>query len=239
MTREQVERHLLRGLELLRQRRRGVRHRGVGGADVAGRRQAGAAAVDALGRARLGRTWGRRIMRRTRPASTRRAISSRFDATQYRQPSTSLYTSRELIGHAAAEGRGTANTNNENLVAVQRCRTRAWSPASRCRCRDGYFHVGDAPRAGRVQQARSARSRSIDMLAAAANMDPLAFRLQNIATTSRTSAGRRCSRPWRRPRTGSRGSRPEHPDRATSSAAAGSRSARTARRTPRRSPRSR
>ena len=98
----------------------------------------------------------------------------------------------------------------------------------------------DVARCGRRTRRRR-RSRSeqmIDELAYAAKMDPVAFRLKNIATTTsrrriRRSGGRTRSRASRSWRTGSRGSPPRTSRTRTSSPAAASRSGTTRTRAPR------
>jgi CO/xanthine dehydrogenase Mo-binding subunit len=100
-----------------------------------------------------------------------------FQATQYLQPSTSLYTSRELIGHELPAD-GLANTNNENLMEYYEVPSKRLIAKS-LPLREGYFHVGTL-RAPAAVQTAFAEEQFVDMLAEAAGMDPLEFRLQNM-----------------------------------------------------------
>jgi CO/xanthine dehydrogenase Mo-binding subunit len=100
-----------------------------------------------------------------------------FGATQYLQPSTSLYTSRELIGQPLPPD-GTANTNNENLFEYYEVPSKRLVAKS-LPLREGYFHVGTLRAPAAIQTAFGSEQIT-DMLAEAAGMDPLAFRLQNM-----------------------------------------------------------
>jgi CO/xanthine dehydrogenase Mo-binding subunit len=100
-----------------------------------------------------------------------------FQGTQYLQPSTSLYTSRELIGQPLPAD-GLAGTNDENLMPYYQVPSRRLVAKS-LPLREGYFHVGTL-RAPAAIQTAFAEEQLVDMLAEAAGMDPLAFRLQNM-----------------------------------------------------------
>jgi CO/xanthine dehydrogenase Mo-binding subunit len=113
-----------------------------------------------------------------------------YDWTQWTQGGTSIYTSRELLGTTApgatpanaiptSVGGGNANTENTSpWMKVKRAGAyRLLSkpvPSS-----GGIFHSGPL-RAPGAQQATLADAQIIDMMAVAAGMDSLAFRLQNL-----------------------------------------------------------
>jgi len=113
-----------------------------------------------------------------------------YDWTQWTQGGTSIYTSRELLGTTApgatpanaiptSVGGGNANTENTSpWMKVKRAGAyRLLSkpvPSS-----GGIFHSGPV-RAPGAQQATIADAQIIDMMAVAAGMDSLAFRLQNL-----------------------------------------------------------
>jgi len=113
-----------------------------------------------------------------------------YDWTQWTQGGTSIYTSRELLGTTApgatagnaiptSVAGGNANTENTSpWMKVKRAGAyRLLSkpvPSS-----GGIFHSGPL-RAPGAQQATLADAQIIDMMAVAAGMDSLAFRLQNI-----------------------------------------------------------
>jgi CO/xanthine dehydrogenase Mo-binding subunit len=100
-----------------------------------------------------------------------------YRATQYLQPNTSLYTTRELIGHPLPKD-GTATTNDENLAPMYTIPNRR-TTAKSLPLREGYFHVGPL-RAPSGPQTVFASEQVIDMLAFEAGMDPLEFRLKNM-----------------------------------------------------------
>jgi nicotinate dehydrogenase subunit B len=114
-----------------------------------------------------------------------------YDWTQWTQGGTSIYTSRELLG--AATG-GNPNNNPPTSVAGGSANTENTSPWMKVKGKGAYrlvskpvpstggiFHSG-AMRAPGAQQATLADAQVMDMLAVAAGMDPLAFRLQNMNT---------------------------------------------------------
>jgi CO/xanthine dehydrogenase Mo-binding subunit len=100
-----------------------------------------------------------------------------FQGTQYLQPSTSLFTSRELIGHPLPND-GLAGTNDENLFIYYQVPSRRLVAKS-LPLREGYFHVGTL-RAPAAVQTAFATEQLMDMLAIEAGQDSLAFRLQNM-----------------------------------------------------------
>jgi nicotinate dehydrogenase subunit B len=113
-----------------------------------------------------------------------------YDWTQWTQGGTSIYTSRELLGTTApgataanaiptSVAGGNANTENTSpWMTVKRAGayrlTSKPVPSS-----GGIFHSGPL-RAPGAQQATLADAQIIDMMAVAAGMDSLAFRLQNM-----------------------------------------------------------
>jgi nicotinate dehydrogenase subunit B len=112
-----------------------------------------------------------------------------YDFVQWVQGGTSIYTSRELLG---AAGGGNPNNNPPTSVAGGSANTENSSPWMKVKTAGAYrlvskpvpstggiFHSG-ALRAPGAQQATIADAQIIDMMAVAAGMDPLAFRLQNI-----------------------------------------------------------
>ena len=139
-----------------------------------------------------------------------------YSATGFSQGGTSIYTGRELDGPVGAPtptanaiptvvaGSGTVSENLSPWMQVSGTNYRLMNkPIS---SQYGIFHSGPL-RAPGAPQTTFADAQTMDMLAVASGMDSLAFRLQNMLPgLDRTSAGRRCSRPRRPPRTGSRGS---------------------------------
>jgi len=115
-----------------------------------------------------------------------------YDWTQWVQGGTSLYTSRELLGTSAPGATaanaaptfvpgGSANTENTSPW-MKVSRSGAYRLTSKpVPSTGGIFH-SSALRAPGAQQATLADAQIIDMLAVAANMDSLAFRLQNLNT---------------------------------------------------------
>jgi len=114
-----------------------------------------------------------------------------YDWTQYVQGGTSIYTSRELLGAGPGSPSSTANTI-PTFVAGGNANTENTSPWMKVKrfgnyrltskpvpSTGGIFHSG-ALRAPGAQQSTLADAQIIDMLAVAAGMDSLAFRLQNI-----------------------------------------------------------
>jgi CO/xanthine dehydrogenase Mo-binding subunit len=114
-----------------------------------------------------------------------------YDWTQYVQGGTNIYTSRELLGSASGSPSPTANTIPTS-VAGGNANTENTSPWMKVRRAGAYrliskpvpstggiLHSG-ALRAPGAQQATLADAQIIDMMAVAAGMDSLAFRLQNM-----------------------------------------------------------
>jgi len=112
-----------------------------------------------------------------------------YDWVQCVQGGTSIYTSRELLG---AAGGGNPNNNPPTSVAGGSANTENTSPWMKVKTQGAYrlvskpvpstggiFHSG-ALRAPGAQQSTLADAQLMDMLAVAAGMDPLAFRLQNM-----------------------------------------------------------
>jgi CO/xanthine dehydrogenase Mo-binding subunit len=112
-----------------------------------------------------------------------------YQATQFTQGSTSLYTGRELAGPSGAP---TPTANNvPALVAggtVNTENTSPWMKVSQTNYRlvskgitstQGIFQSGTLRGPG-APQTGFANEQLMDMLATAANMDPIAFRIQNI-----------------------------------------------------------
>ena len=116
-----------------------------------------------------------------------------YDWTQYWQGGTSIYTSRELLGAANGAPSPTANAI-PTFVAGASANTENTSPWMKVSKNGAYrltskpvpstggiFHSGPL-RAPGAQQTTLADAQIIDMMAVAAGMDSLAFRLQNLNT---------------------------------------------------------
>ena len=116
-----------------------------------------------------------------------------YDWTQYWQGGTSIYTSRELLGAGPGSPSATANTiptavpgagaNTENTSPWMKVnKNGAYRLISKpVPSTGGIFHSGPV-RAPGAQQTTLADAQIMDMLAVAAGMDSLAFRLQNMNT---------------------------------------------------------
>jgi CO/xanthine dehydrogenase Mo-binding subunit len=116
-----------------------------------------------------------------------------YDWTQWAQGGTSMYTSRELLGAGPGSPSPTANqlptsvnganANTENTSPWMKVKNEgAYRLISKpVPSTGGIFHSGPM-RAPGAQQATFADAQIMDMLAVAANMDSLAFRLQNMNT---------------------------------------------------------
>ena len=140
-----------------------------------------------------------------------------YEATGFGQGGTSLYTGRELLGSGPGSPNATANALptaingagavTENLSPWMKVPSTNYKVINKpIDSTIGIFHSGPL-RAPGAQQTTLPTPRSMDMLAVAAGMDSLAFRLQNMQhRLDGTSAGRRCSRRRRPPPAGSRGS---------------------------------
>jgi len=114
-----------------------------------------------------------------------------YDWVQWTQGGGGIYTSRELLGAGPGSDTPTANTiptsvaggaaNTENTSPWMTVKTAgAYRLVSKpVPSTGGVFQTG-AVRAPGAQQATVADAQVIDMLAVAANMDSLAFRLKNI-----------------------------------------------------------
>jgi len=114
-----------------------------------------------------------------------------YDWTQWVQGGTSIYTSRELLGAGPGSDSPTANAiptsvaggsaNTENTSPWMTVKTAgAYRLVSKpVPSEGGIFHTG-AVRAPGAQQSTLADAQVIDMMAIAAGMGPLAFRLQNM-----------------------------------------------------------
>jgi CO/xanthine dehydrogenase Mo-binding subunit len=116
-----------------------------------------------------------------------------YDWTQWTQGGTSMYTSRELLGAGPGSPSPTAN-QLPTIVNGANANTENTSPWMKVKNEGAYrliskpvpstggiFHSGPM-RAPGAQQATFADAQIMDMLAVAANMDSLAFRLQNLNT---------------------------------------------------------
>jgi nicotinate dehydrogenase subunit B len=116
-----------------------------------------------------------------------------YDLTQYTQGGTTLYTGRELLGNGPGSPNaganalpqsvpgGSANTENSSPW-MKIAKTGPYRLISKpIDSPYGIFHSGPL-RAPGAQQMTIADAQTMDMLAVAANMDPLAFRLQNLST---------------------------------------------------------
>jgi nicotinate dehydrogenase subunit B len=119
-----------------------------------------------------------------------------YQATQYTQPGTSLYTTRELVGSATGStqnaiptvGLGTINTENTSPWLKVSASTGIVNPGTNYQLisksigpKVGMFQSGPL-RAPGGPQTTFANEQFLDMLAIEAGMDPLAFRLQNMLT---------------------------------------------------------
>jgi nicotinate dehydrogenase subunit B len=115
-----------------------------------------------------------------------------YEATGFGQGGTSLYTGRELLG--AGPGSPSASANNlptsvngsgtvsENLSPWMNVANTNYKLINKpINSTMGIFQSGPL-RAPGAQQTTFADAQVMDMLAVAANMDPLAFRLQNMQT---------------------------------------------------------
>ena len=115
-----------------------------------------------------------------------------YQATQFTQGSTSLYTGRELAGPNGAPtplanalptsvAGGTVNTENTSpWLAVSQTNYELVSKG--ITSQQGIFQSGTLRGPG-APQTGFANEQLMDMLAVAANMDPIAFRIQNIPQT--------------------------------------------------------
>jgi CO/xanthine dehydrogenase Mo-binding subunit len=114
-----------------------------------------------------------------------------YDATGFGQGGTSLYTSRELAGPVGATtptanalptsigGGGAVTENLSPWMKVSKTNYRVTNKPIQMQY--GIFHSGPV-RAPGAQQTTLADAQLMDMLAVAANMDSLQFRLQNMNT---------------------------------------------------------
>jgi nicotinate dehydrogenase subunit B len=114
-----------------------------------------------------------------------------YDWTQYVQGGTNIYTSRELLGAGPGSPSPTANTIPTSVAGgnANTENTSPWMTVKRAGAyrliskpvpsTGGILHSG-ALRAPGAQQATLADAQIIDMMAVAAGMDSLAFRLQNM-----------------------------------------------------------
>jgi nicotinate dehydrogenase subunit B len=117
-----------------------------------------------------------------------------YEATGFSQGGTSLYTGRELLGNGPGSNTPTANalptsvngsgTVSENLSPWMNVANTNYKLINKpINSTMGIFQSGPL-RAPGAQQTTFADAQTMDMLAVAANMDPLAFRLQNMQTDS-------------------------------------------------------
>jgi len=114
-----------------------------------------------------------------------------YEATGFLQGGTSLYTGRELAGpvgaptptsNALPPSVAGASANTENSSPWMKVSTLNYKLISKpISSAQGIFHSGPV-RAPGAQQMTFADAQIIDMLAVAAGMDSLAFRLQNMNT---------------------------------------------------------
>ena len=144
---------------------------------------AGAPAVHALGRARLGQLRPGVADATSAPASTRRASSSRSTTRSVRpavRERRRAARPMQLHGHAGCPDSGDRRRERQPGTDVQRPE-QPRPAASRSRSRTTGFKTA-LLRAGTRPQSAFATEQMIDELAYAAKMDPVAFRLQNIAT---------------------------------------------------------
>ena len=150
------------------------------------------APVHALGRARLGQLRpgadDRRPRRRRRERQHRRV---RVHALRHPVLHDARPTEQQMRRPARSLADAGQRRHDDQRHAVQRSRTAA-SSARACRCQDNYFKTTFL-RAPDTPQSAFAAEQVVDELAYTAKMDPVAFRLQNIATTDDRRAGRTCS----------------------------------------------
>ncbi len=117
-----------------------------------------------------------------------------YEATGFGQGGTSLYTGRELLGSGPGSPNATANalptsvngsgTVSENLSPWMNVANTNYKLINKpINSTMGIFQSGPL-RAPGAQQTTFADAQVMDMLAVAANMDSLAFRLQNMQTDS-------------------------------------------------------
>ena len=141
------------------------------------------APVHALGRARLGQLRpgpddrhprGRRREAATSPRSSSRTSASR--TTRRSRPQQQVQPATAQRSRRAGPRR-----DDDQRRAVQRSRTGGWSGRA-CRCRTTTSSVSFL-RAPDNPQSAFAAEQAVDELAYMAKMDPVAFRLQNVATT--------------------------------------------------------
>jgi CO/xanthine dehydrogenase Mo-binding subunit len=116
-----------------------------------------------------------------------------YEATGFGQGGTSIYTGRELAGPVGApspttnaiptlvKGSGTVSENLSPWMKVSGTNYKLINKPIDSTM--GIFHSGPL-RAPGAQQTTFADAQTMDMLAVAANMDSLAFRLQNMLTDS-------------------------------------------------------
>jgi nicotinate dehydrogenase subunit B len=114
-----------------------------------------------------------------------------YDWVQWTQGGGGIYTSRELLGAGPGSDNPTANTipssipgggaNTENTSPWMTVKAKgAYRLVSKAFPSEGGIFQTGAVRAPGAQQATLADAQLMDMLAVAANMDSLAFRLQNM-----------------------------------------------------------
>jgi CO/xanthine dehydrogenase Mo-binding subunit len=117
-----------------------------------------------------------------------------YEATGFGQGGTSIYTGRELLGNGPGSPSAAANalpssvagsgTVSENLSPWMNVANTNYKLINKpINSTMGIFQSGPL-RAPGAQQTTFADAQTMDMLAVAANMDPLAFRLQNMQTDS-------------------------------------------------------
>jgi CO/xanthine dehydrogenase Mo-binding subunit len=104
-----------------------------------------------------------------------------FEATAFAQASTSLSATRVFLGEVPGAP-GSGGTNTENLAPMYKVAANGYRLISKTQTQPmGMFQNGTL-RAPSGPQTTFASEQIIDMLAIAANMDPFAFRVQNMAT---------------------------------------------------------
>jgi len=114
-----------------------------------------------------------------------------YDWVQWTQGGGGIYTSRELLGAGPGSDTPVANTiptsiagggaNTENTSPWMTVKAKgAYRLVSKAFPSEGGIFQTGAVRAPGAQQATLADAQLMDMLAVAANMDSLAFRIQNI-----------------------------------------------------------
>jgi len=114
-----------------------------------------------------------------------------YDWVQWTQGGGGIYTSRELLGAGPGSDTPTANTipttipgggaNTENTSPWMTVKAKgAYRLVSKPVPSEGGIFQTGAVRAPGAQQATLADAQAMDMLAVAANMDSLAFRVQNM-----------------------------------------------------------